>query len=230
MLGWAPPESGSDELGWLTGGPWAEFGLLVILAVVVLFVANMLRAGKRGAARLRSQPDFDLEVARLERLPASPITSAAKGNVHVEGVLVAAEGALGEGPRAMVFHNRAGGVRATAVAAELVMLADETGMVGLENLDQARVIAPREERGEHKTISLRLGDRVQVLGQLLRFDTPRTIGEHPQSMVGTLGSLGPIQIRVLERTSVEPPATLELGSGAPTQIESTAGSISGPMN
>jgi hypothetical protein len=96
-----------------------------------------------------------------------------------------------------VFQNRAGSSRSTAIAAELVLLTDESGTVGIEQLEGARVIAPREEHGPHETIALYLGDRVEVVGELLLFDSPETVNDEP--LRGLLGSLGQIQVRLIER-------------------------------
>ncbi len=231
LLAWAPAPSSdptsSDELAWLADAPWAKVGLLVLVAMIVLALTNLLRAGKKGQAR-RPLPDFDLEVARLEQLPVSSIVTATEGPVHIEGVLVDAEGAMG--PRAMVFHNRAGGQRATAIAAEFVLLSDGKAALGLENLDHARVIAPREPassaaRGrasaETKTISLLLGDRVQVLGKLLRFDKPRPIAGREELLIGSLGSLGAIQVRVLERSPAPSPAPPDSTTDTTTEASET---------
>lgn len=209
----APPESTpSGELDWLAGGPWASFGLVLALALIVLFVARLLaarnqRSGLRGGGR--SQPDFDLRVAKLESLPVITISAAKRGPVHLVGTIHDAEGGMGK----LLYRNRFRGRRATAIAAELVLVRDETGLVGLEKLEDARVIGPRETVGEHEVVSLMLGDRVQILGDLLRFEQATAIGEQHEPMVGMLGTLGPIQIRVLERataSAVPEPATSEL--------------------
>jgi hypothetical protein len=201
MLMVAPPApEPSGELEWLTSGPWASFGLVLALALIVLFASRLLaqRAQRRGGQRGgRNQPDFDLRVAKLEALPVVTIAEAKRGPVHLVGTIHDAEGGMGN----LLYRNRFRGQRATAIAAELVLVRDETGLIGLEKLEDARVIAPRETVGDHEVISLMLGDRVQLLGDLLRFEQPTAIGERAEPMVGMLGSLGPIQIRVLERPS-----------------------------
>ncbi|MFV8751948.1 hypothetical protein ACNOYE_15490 [Nannocystaceae bacterium ST9] len=196
----APPEPApAGELDWLMGGPWASFGLVLALALIVLFVSRLLgqraaRPGLRGGGRGR--PDFDLRVAKLESLPVVTIADAERGPVHVVGTVCDAEGGMGT----LLYRNRYRGQRATAIAAELVLVRDDTGLIGLEKLEDARVIAPRETVGDHEVVSLLLGDRVQVLGDLLRFEQPTPIGERREPLVGMLGTLGPIQIRVLERS------------------------------
>lgn len=191
------PVPDESEIEWLIDAPWAKLALLITVAVGVLVLANMLmrsRSGRRGVYR---KGDFDLRVAKLEALPIVPIAQAQAGPVHLLGTLRQGAGALGTGEHACVFQNRAGAARATAIAAELVLLSDESGTVGLEQLESARVIAPKEDRGAHDTIALYLGDRVEVLGDLVLFDTPQTADGQP--LRGMLGSLGQIQVRVIER-------------------------------
>ncbi len=207
-LGFGPPELGGQpvpddpsQINWLLDAPWAKVALLITVAVGVLILANArMRAKKRGGG-IRRKPDFDLRVAKLEELPVSTIAAAKAGPIHLVGALRKGEGALGTGPRACVFQNRAGSSRATAIAAELVLLDDETGLVGLEQLEAARVIAPKEDHGPHDTIALYLGDRVEVVGELMRFEAPQTVDGQP--LRGMLGSLGQFQVRVIERPGPE---------------------------
>jgi hypothetical protein len=203
LLGFGPPKLGGEkvpddqtEINWLLDAPWAKVALLITLAVGVLILTNVLMRNRR-AGRGRHKPDFDLRVAKLEALPVTKIAEAKAGPVHLIGTLRKGDGALGTGERACVFRNRAGSSRATAIAAELVLLADETGVIGLEQLDAARVIAPKQEDGPHDTIALYLGDRVEVVGELMHFDAPQTIDGEP--LRGMLGSLGQFQVRVVER-------------------------------
>ena len=200
----APPdaESGSSggEINWLLDAPWAKVALLVTLAVAVMFLANQRMRRRRGRGSI-SPPNFDLRIARLERLPVTTISEARTGDAHIGGVLAKGQGALGTGPRACVYQNRAKSSRATAIAAELVMLEDETGRIGIEGLEAARVIAPKEEKGAHDTIGLYLGDRVEVLGEVVIFESPQTADGRP--LHGMIGSLGQIQIRVVERPGDE---------------------------
>jgi len=203
-----PPELGGErvpddttQINWLLEAPWAKVALLVTLAVGVLVLANTLMRGKR-RGRGKRRPDFDLRVAKLEALPVTPIAQAKAGAVHLIGTLHKGEGALGTGEHACVFQNRAGSSRATAIAAELVLLRDESGTVGLEQLEDARVIAPKEDHGPHDTIALYLGDRVEIVGELLVFEGSQTVGG--EALRGMLGSLGQIQVRLVERPS--PPA------------------------
>jgi len=224
-LGLGPPELGGkpvpdeEQINWLLDAPWAKLALLITVAVGVLVLANLLMRSRRGRKRGLRKPDFNLGVAKLEELPVVPITAAKAGPVHVIGTLRKGDGALGTGERACIYQNRAGSSRATAIAAELVLLTDESGTIGLEQLDSARVIAPKETDGPHDTIALYLGDRVEVVGELMLFDQPPTADGEP--LRGMLGSLGQIQVRVIERpaagvdspdTSTEPPPPSEASS------------------
>ena len=209
---WGPPELGgqrvpdsetTSEVDWLLDAPWAKVALLITVAVGVLVLANTLTKNKGKRRGIRRKPDFDLQVAKLEDLAVTPIASAKAGPIHLVGTLRKGDGALGTGEHACVFQNRAGSSRATAIAAELVLLGDETGVVGLEQLEAARVIAPREDHGPHDTIALYLGDRVEVVGELMVFNQPQTAGGEP--LRGMLGSLGQIQVRLLERAKPDAP-------------------------
>ncbi|PRQ04078.1 hypothetical protein ENSA5_11260 [Enhygromyxa salina] len=200
-LGGTPVPDDEGEINWLLDAPWAKVALLITLAVGVMILTNSLMRKKKGARGLRRKPDFDLRVAKLEELPITTIAAARAGEVHLAGDLRVGEGALGTGAHACVYQNRARSSRATAIAAELILLEDESGLVGLEQLEDARVIAPKEERGAHDTIALYAGDRVEVVGELMIFDQPQTVAGQP--LRGMLGSLGQIQVRVLERPEHE---------------------------
>ncbi|NVB38364.1 hypothetical protein G6O69_11030 [Pseudenhygromyxa sp. WMMC2535] len=219
-----PESSGGGEIDWLFGAPWPKAALLVAVAVAVPFFVNSLTRARKTRRGLRPKPDFDLSVAKLDALPCVPLASAAGGPTHVEGVLREGEGALGTGEFACIYHNRHGAGRATAIAVDLALLSDGEGtLLGLEGLEQARVIAPREDGGPHDTISLYLGDRVQVLGDLLVFDAARDISEG--ALRGMLGSRGQIQIRVLERAR---PASPESPPTSPAEPEPEPEPDSGP--
>jgi hypothetical protein len=214
-----PPELGGkpvpddEQINWLLHAPWAKVALMITLAVGVLVLANMLMRGRKGRKRLR-KPDFDLRVSKLEALPVTPIAEAKPGPVHLIGILREGDGALGTGERACVYQNRAGSARATAIAAELVLLRDDSGLIGIEQLEAARVIAPKEDRGAHDIIALYLGDRVEVVGELMHFDQPQTANGEP--LHGMLGSLGQIQVRLIER----PPAGIDSPEPPPTETTS----------
>jgi hypothetical protein len=202
-LTWAPPELGgkaapdeADDVDWLVDGPWGKVALLLLGAAVVMLVANLLMRNSKRRRNLM-QPDFNLRIAKLEQLPTTTIAAAKRGEIHLEGVLERGDAALGTGAHACVYQNRAKASRATAIAAEVTLLNDGTGIVGITSLESARVIAPKEDDGPHDIIALYLGDRVEVVGELLTFENPVTAGG--RELRGMLGSLGPIQVRVLER-------------------------------
>jgi hypothetical protein len=202
-LVWAPPELGGkavpdepDDVDWLLDGPWGKVAILLLGAGVVMLVANLLARNTRRKRDLM-QPDFDLRVAKLEQLPIATIAEAKRGEVHLEGVLERGDGALGTGAHACVYQNRYKASRTTAIAAEVTLLSDGTGIVGITSLESARVIAPKEDDGPHDIIALYLGDRVEVVGELLTFENPVTAGG--RELRGMLGSLGPIQVRVTQR-------------------------------
>jgi hypothetical protein len=203
-LVWAPPELGgkavpdepAQDVDWLLDGPWGKVAMLLLGAGVVMLVANLLMRNSKRKRNLM-QPDFNLRIAKLEALPVSTIATAARGEVHLEGVLERGDGALGTGVHACVYQNRAKASRATAIAAEVTLLSDGTGIVGITSLESARVIAPKEDDGPHDIIALYLGDRVEVVGELLTFENPVTAGG--RELRGMLGSLGPIQVRVINR-------------------------------
>jgi hypothetical protein len=173
-----------------------------------------MRSSKR--KRNLMQPDFNLRVAKLEQLPISTVATAVRGEVHLEGVLELGAGALGTGAHACVYQNRAKASRATAIAAEVTLLNDGTGIVGLTSLENARVIAPKEDNGPHDIIALYLGDRVEVVGEMLTFENPVTAGG--RELRGMLGSLGPIQVRVLAR----PDHSLHVADPSPPSLPSSA--------
>lgn len=198
-----------------TGGRLLLLAALVSVAVLVFFAGRRMVAKDRSALGLRAQGRgfrssarardraWVEAVARLEASPPTPIALAQGGPVRFVGVLTAASGSLGGPPaRACVWRNRAGARAESAVAAEVLVLADETGRVGIENAESAHVIAPSDSHGiHHENVSLYLGDRIEVLGMF----APEKTGEHddPKELVyGTLGARGSVEIRLVERPRV----------------------------
>lgn len=186
--------------------------VLVPVAVAVLYFGNrqLRQRGGDGLrpkgrtlrdADVRSTPEWRRTVGRLESKPATPIADAKRGPVRLQGELVASDGSLG-GPadRAIVWRNRAGARPDSAVAVSVVILADSTGRCGIEGLEAARVIAPTEKHSIHvETVSLRLGDRVEVYGYF-EPESPGEPGDRPQELVyGTLGGNGLLEVRLLSR-------------------------------
>lgn len=209
MLALAPPPAEGEELGWLFTSQWSTLAVLVMIAVAVLLVGGMLsRNASRRRARSRPGASFDLDVARMDSLPVTPARELAEGPAHVTGVIHSSVGVLGGAPgRECVYRNRAGGDRSTAVGSELIVVADASGRVAVENLEQARVLAPKRETGAHETISLHVGDPVQVLGVFT--PDPSDHDDDPsQRVYGSFGSAGAVQLKVLSaaRSTASPDA------------------------
>ena len=141
-----------DDLGWLIDG-WTR--LAPVLVAVSVLVAGQLVL-KRGVGARGSSPrrrlDFDLDVARMSSLPITPIHLLRAGPCHLEGEIRSATERLGGDQAGIVYVNRAGGGRDTAVSSTIVLIGDGTGQVALEHLDAARVIAAPEEGGAHERV------------------------------------------------------------------------------
>lgn len=205
LLGFAPPEAApeapagdeaSEDITWLLSGPWGTLAVLIVLAVVVLMAGNMMTK-MRGRGRARA--GFDLEVARMENLTPTPIAELVSGPAHAVGVVSSTTGSLGGPPeRARVYMNRAGSDRSTAVGSELIVVEDESGKVAVEDLESARVLAPREDAGPHEVISLYVGDRVQLLGRF-KAEVHGEEESPEQRVYGMFGVDGQVQVKVLER-------------------------------
>lgn len=207
LLAWgpAPTDGGAEELGWLTDAPWGRVAVIVAIAVVVFTLGTGFtkRLG-RGRAAARRRPDFDLRIAKLESLPPTSIADANDGPVHIEGVIASANETLGGPPeRARVYFNQKGAGRKAAVAAELVVVRDATGQVAIEDLEAARVIAASDGKparpDARPTYSLRLGDRVQLLGDFRREVHAKKNEAAKDGIFGVMGDQGQIQVRLLER-------------------------------
>lgn len=139
-------------------------------------------------------------VAKLERRDPTPIADCTDGPVRIEGVLTRAAGSLGGAPGLeCIWRNRAGARPDCAVACEVVIIADDSGHCGIEALEGAYVIAPHERlTHHHESISLYLGDRVEVFGHFERdkVDDPK---DPSQTVYGTLGASGGLDLRLVHR-------------------------------
>ncbi|MCH9687985.1 MAG: hypothetical protein K0V04_41530 [Deltaproteobacteria bacterium] len=203
--------------GWDTG-QLVWLAILVPIAVMVFFVGSRRYRSQLGAGSItprgrdrfvpggrgRRDAAWRATVERLEARPPATIAEASDGPLRVEGELVWASGNLGGAPgRECVWRNRAGAGPQTAVAADLVIVADASGRCGVEQLEGARVTAPVDKAGAHyESTSLHVGDRVEVIAMFER----EVVGEHEdpaQLVYGTLGADGRVSIRVIERP---PPA------------------------
>ena len=202
------------EIDWILDGPWAKLALLITVAIAVLTMSNLLMKRRNAAGGGRIRGDFDLEVAKMEQLPITPIAQAKAGPVRLEAVLVSTQGSLGGKPgRECVWRNRYGGARSTAVASELVMARDSSGQVGIEDLEGARVLAPKDEGGgKHEFASLYLGDRVELLGYL-RAEHHGDAEAASERVYGMMGVDSQVQVRMLERAT--PSETEAEEPGAP---------------
>jgi len=187
------------DVEWIIDGSWTKLAVLVFIAVSVLMLSQLVlkrNSGARRPSRTR-RLDFDLDVARMSQRERSDIASLDDGPSKLEGVIRSATESLGGDSHPIVYFNRVGGGREAAVAAELVLVGDDTGQAALMNLDQARVIATPESGASHERICLRVGDRVEVLGTARReAETKSSDSPHSSSRVyATLGADAPIQVR-----------------------------------
>lgn len=145
----------------------------------------------KGRTWRNDEPGMDKKLQKLVEhyLHKQDITRIAElrdGPVMIRGTLVQADQHLGGKPgQECVWRNRLHGRPEMAVAAETVSIADSSGTVLLENLTQAFVVAPHEKFSLHHTsISLYLGDLVEVIGQ---------------HIYGRLGTKGQLYVRLCER-------------------------------
>lgn len=194
-----------SEVEWLIDGIWFKLAMLVCVAICVLLAgqAFLKRSGRRPGGGARRKLDFDLAVAKMASLPRTDIRDLCDGPCHLEGEIRSATEHLGGETHPIVYFNRAGEGRDAAVAAALVLVGDETGQVALVNLDQARVIAAPEEGTTHARICLRVGDRVEVVGDAVMEAPPARDAEMPQPgrVYATLGAQKSIQVRTITAAS-----------------------------
>lgn len=196
-------QTAGQELNWMTQVDWTLPFLTICAALSVLWLGHRLskgaRFGKKGATPGGRDLDFDLEIARLETQPPVAIAQAKAGLVHIRGVLKSAQGSLG-GPsdRARVWYNQVDGPRDAAVGVELCLLADESGQVALEELGQARVIAPIEGP-EPRFRCLSLGDEVELLGEFLPEKVQKSEENAHEAIYGVVGRARTFQLRLLKR-------------------------------
>lgn len=211
----APGSSGEDPFsmfeGWDTG-QLLVLAALVPIAIFVFWYGSRQLSRHRGSLRPRGRPftaegargehdaAFRATVAGLEKQPPTTIAKAGAGPVRIEATITTASGNLGGKPgREAVWRNRAGARPDSAVGAEVIIVADASGRCGVENVEQARVIAPAESHGRHwESVSLYLGDRVEIVGHF----APEITGDDPDPtrlVYGTLGGEGRLQVRLVSR-------------------------------
>jgi hypothetical protein len=156
--------------------------------------------------RLRPQ-QWRETVARLEKHDPTPIAEAKAGPTRVQGVLSGASGDLGGKPgRECVWRNREGARPESAVAADLVFIADATGKCAIEGLEGGVVIAPAETLTVHHTsVSLYLGDEVEVCGTFAP-DRVDDDADATKTVYGTLLADSGLDVRLVSRPRSEEPA------------------------
>ena len=207
----------SDPFELLAGSGTGMFWLWILVPVAVVVFWYGFRQFRRGAGAMRPQgrvlrefkwagrdDRWRAHIRRLEDRPPTPIAEADEGPVRIEGTIVSASGNLGGRPgRECVWRNRAGARPQSAVGAELVMIADETGRCGAEGVEGAFVIAPTDKHGlHHENVSLYIGDRVEAIGMFTsdRVDDPDNPSE---TVYGTLTARPELRVRVIERPPFE---------------------------
>ncbi|WAS94087.1 hypothetical protein [Nannocystis punicea] len=215
---------------------WSYVVLAVLIPVAILvYMLGNFRTKRLGSARnlepqgrrmpkgaLKTDPQFSGFVGRaLERGLVTPIADADAQPIMIRGVITSSDGNLGGAPgRECVWRNRSGAPRDAAVAAELVVVADSTGRVTLENLDHAEVIAPEEKVGPRvASTGLYLGDEVEVIGRF----KPERFGSDPDPtrlVYGSMGGDGNLYVRVHSRPNS--PAASE------TAVRAAAEAVSSP--
>lgn len=184
--------------------------LLILLAVLIPVAVLVYWLGQRRLGRQMSSRNLEAKGRRwgsdgpgmeknLRKLVdqfshkpiLTPIAELRAGPCMIRGHLLATDLHLGGIPgQECIWRNRLYGRREMAVAAEKVMIEDVSGKAFLEHLEQAFVVAPHEKFSPHYTsISLYVGDLVEVIGWVTKSSTH-----------GTLGANGQLYIRVCERT------------------------------
>jgi len=224
----AQAPAGDDSL-WFFQGYETQIGTLLALVffatVVVWFARRQAFANRMDGGRARGRPDWAdpkwrARVKALEAADPTAIASAGAEAVRVVATIASAPQTLGgAGGRECVWRNNAGAGPDTAIASELVFVADASGRCAIDSLEHARVVAPIERparvskvratstRPEH--VALYIGDEVEIFG---RFAPERT-GDDPDPtklVYGTLGADGPLEIRLRTRpTAPASPSTAD---------------------
>jgi hypothetical protein len=225
-----PPEAVDDPWSMFDGSSADALLLfaLIPLAVLVIWYGGRQFRRERGGSALRPKGrTFEIVtsgprrgqrdrqrwrnvVERLERRPPTSIAEAPRGAVRLVARIADASGNLGGSPgRECVWRNRAGGRPQSAVGAELIIVADDSGRCGVENLEAARVIAPAEQHTmHHESVSLRIGDQVELFGLF----EPEMVGDDPDPtrlVYGTLGATGELEVRLVDRPETAQPSTTD---------------------
>ncbi|MCY1056928.1 hypothetical protein [Nannocystis sp. SCPEA4] len=219
-----------DEAAAAPAFEWSYVVLAVLIpAAILVYMLGSFRAKRIGSARnlepqgrrmpkgsLKSDPQFSGFVGRaLQRGALTPIATAGAQPIMIRGVITSADGNLGGAPgRECVWRNRSGAPRDAAVAAELVVVADSTGRLTLENLDHAEVIAPEEKAGPRvASYGLYIGDEIEVIGRF----KPERFGTDPDPtrlVYGSMGGDGNLYVRVHSRPVAPAAAETAVHAGA----------------
>jgi hypothetical protein len=165
-------------------------------------LGSRLRLGGRSTGNVSSDARWRETVRMLQEREPTSIADAKPGPVRIRGRIVTASGTLGgaEG-RECVWRNRLGGRPEAAVCADLIVVADASGHCGIEDLASARIIARAEETTRHiESVSLCIGDELDVVGSFNREDTPNDAG--PDHVYGTINARPGLEIR-----RIDPPRT-----------------------
>jgi hypothetical protein len=220
LAAYAP--AGGDSL-WFFDGFETQIGLLVLLVFVATCIVWLARrqayASRMDGGRSRGRPGWAdphwrARVKALEEREPTAIASATAGPVRIVATIASAPQTLGGEPgRECVWRNQPGAGPETAIAVELVFVADASGRCAIDGLEHARVIAPIERppgvskvrvastRREH--VALYVGDVVEIFGRF----APERVGDDPDPtklVYGTLGGAGPLEIHLRTRVSVSP--------------------------
>lgn len=204
---------------------YATLAVLVVGAILVFYLGNFYLQNRLFRLRgpqgrrvprgtLKSDPQFAAFVNRaLSRGHITKIAEASAQPIMIRGTISASDGNLGGAPgRECVWRNRSDAPRDAAIAAEMIVVADATGRVTLENVDIAEVIAPEEKHGTRSSHSLYIGDEVEVIGRF----KPERFGQDPDPtrlVYGSMGADGNLHVRVATR----PTAAESAVSSSPPQ-------------
>jgi len=198
---------GDPAFAWLGAQKLILLVALLPVAVVVFWFGRRQQTQVGGSLRPRGRSS-GFGVARGQILHSdrdaepSPIATASAGDIRLHGRIVEASGHLGGAPgRECIFRNRVGARPQSAVAAETMVIADETGRALIEGLQTAVVIArPSRYSPHHEHVSLHVGDEVEVSGRfVLMLPLSGPSDRDPSARVyGTLHPRGSLEVRLLE--------------------------------
>ena len=204
---------------------YVTLAVLVVGAILVFYLGNFYLQNRLFRLRgpqgrrlprgvLKTDPQFAAFVGRaLARGYVTKIAEASAQPIMIRGTIAASDGNLGGAPgRECVWRNRSDAPRDAAIAAEMVVIADATGRVTLENVELAEVIATEDKQGTRSSRSLYLGDEVEVIGRF----KPERFGQDPDPtrlIYGSMGGDGQLHIRVAAR----PTGTESAISSTPSQ-------------